>query len=337
MGWKLLPIYLGLQAPCSDRTSAAKITPSKAEAQGSAAADEAIASMTALGLQPGSTVYNDLESYTPTISSCRVAVLKYLSGYTKRLHSQGYLSGVYANLGSGALHLAAAYTSTTYARPDVLWVARWDGKATTTGFTGVPNTSWSTHQRAKQYLGDHDETYNGVKINIDSDQVDAPIGTVARPHFVTTNTQYRTAPAKSAKSGGALVAGTQVGVMCQAPGTTVAGTKVWDKLTTGTYVSDAYVDTASKTGYTSGIARCYYPYQVKPNAGTTERAGAGSTKAKKGTLNGGALAWVVCQKKAAKKTHTTAVWDQLDNGYYVSDYYVATFSKTTYSSPIPRC
>jgi hypothetical protein len=38
-----------------------------------------------------------------------------------------------------------------------------------------------------------------------------------------------------------------------------------------------------------------------------------------------------------KKTGTTLVWDRLDTGNYVSDYYVATPSKTTYSAPITRC
>jgi len=176
-----------------------------------------------------------------------------------------------------------------------------------------------------------------VTINIDSNWVDAPVATAARPHFVTANTHYRAAPKKSSKSAGDLAAGTQVQVMCQTPGTRVNGTLVWDKLSTGTYVSDAYLDTPSKPGWSSPIPRCYYPYQVKPAGGTTVRTGAGAAKAKKGTLLGGALAWVVCQKKAAHKTHTTKVWDQLDNGGYVSDYYVASPSQKTYSSPIPRC
>jgi hypothetical protein len=33
----------------------------------------------------------------------------------------------------------------------------------------------------------------------------------------------------------------------------------------------------------------------------------------------------------------TSVWDRLQDTYYVSDYYVATPSKTSYSAPIPRC
>ncbi|MFC6707099.1 hypothetical protein [Flexivirga alba] len=35
--------------------------------------------------------------------------------------------------------------------------------------------------------------------------------------------------------------------------------------------------------------------------------------------------------------HSTAVWDRLSNGAYVTDYYLSTPSKTTYSRPLPKC
>jgi hypothetical protein len=34
---------------------------------------------------------------------------------------------------------------------------------------------------------------------------------------------------------------------------------------------------------------------------------------------------------------TTSVWDRLDDGYYVTDYYLATPSKTSFSKAIARC
>ena len=37
------------------------------------------------------------------------------------------------------------------------------------------------------------------------------------------------------------------------------------------------------------------------------------------------------------KVWTTSVWDRLDDGYYVTDYYVATPSKTSFSRAIARC
>src|SRR5215207_3587384 len=45
---------------------------------------------------------------------------------------------------------------------------------------------------------------------------------------------------------------------------------------------------------------------------------------------------VVCQTNGST-VGTTSVWNKLDDGNYVSDYYVSTPSKATYSAPLPRC
>ncbi len=336
-GWKLLPIYVGLQAPCSDHVTTIGITASQATAQGKDSARDAINSVAAIGLQPGSIIYADMESYDPNIPACRRAVLEYLGAFTKELHRHGYLSGVYANLTSGGTHLAAAYQSKSYARPDALWLARWDGKKSMTGFTGIPATSWSANQRAKQYLGDHYETYGGVKLRIDSNWVDAPVGTVARYYFATAQTSARTAPKRSSAAVGVIAAGTPLGVVCQAPGSRVHGTRVWNKLTDGSYVNDHYVNTPSETRYSSDVPRCYYPYQVMPAGGTILRGGAGAAYRQKGTLHGGALAWTVCQRPAKRKTGSSKVWNRIDAGHYVTDYHLASGSQRTYSSPVPRC
>ena len=334
--WQLLPIYMGLQAPCSDRVQAIKIVRATAAAQGTSSATDAIASMTAIGLRPGSIVYGDMENYNATDSACRAAVLTYLSAFTKELHRRGYLVGIYANLGSGAQHLTGAYESTSSARPDALWVARWDGSPTLTGLAGIPDSLWAAHQRAKQYLGDHDETYGGVTVNIDSNWVDAPVATVIQPYLLVGRTNARTAPSRTSTAAGVLANGTSLSVICQTPGTTVNGTKVWNKLSNGTYVNDHYVNTPSDTDFTAPIPRCYYPFQVIAKDGLSKRSGPGGTFTKQGTLGSGSLAWTYCQA-AGSKVATTKVWDRIDTGSYVSDFYLTTASKTTYSSPLPRC
>jgi hypothetical protein len=53
-------------------------------------------------------------------------------------------------------------------------------------------------------------------------------------------------------------------------------------------------------------------------------------------LPGGALGWVTCQQ-AGSKTGTSRVWDKLRDGHWVADYYLATPSKTTYTTSVPRC
>jgi uncharacterized protein YraI len=343
--WRLLPVYKGLQPPCGGKPTDVKISsvPATARSQGVAAADDAIAKAKALGMQPGSAFYNDIEAYSQTDTTCRTAVLSYTSSWTRELHRLGYVSGVYTNLNYGAQQLSAVYTSTAYARPDALWIARYDGVdslsgwTTTSGYT-VPSSSWARHQRAKQFKGGHDETYGGVTVNIDTDRLDAPVATVAYTYTVTSPTSLnaRTGPSTSYAVSRTYASGAGLRVTCQAPGSTVGTTAVWDKLTDGTYVTDYYVSTPSNTGYSSPLPRCTYPYQVTVSGGLVEHSGPGTSYASVGTSPNGALAWVVCQR-AGSAVGTTKVWDKLDNGHYVSDYYVATPSNTTYSKPAPRC
>ena len=95
------------------------------------------------------------------------------------------------------------------------------------------------------------------------------------------------------------------------------------------------MSTPSNTTYSAPLPRCKYPYQVTQTT-LNERLGPSSSHAVRATLPAGALAWVFCQTPGAK-VYTTSVWDRLDDGYYVTDYYLTTPSKTTYSLPIPRC
>ena len=338
--WRLLPIHKGLQPPCGARPSDAKIStsPATARSQGTGAAGEAVAAAKNLGMLTGSALYNDIENYPQTDSTCRAAVLNYASAWTKELHRLGYVSGVYMNLTLGAKQLADVYTSTAYARPDALWIARYDGVDSLKGWAGIADSKWAVHQRAKQFRGGHNETYGGVTVNIDTDRLDAPVATVAYSYKVTSTTTLnaRTGPSTSYPVAGTYAPGSALKVVCQAPGSKVGTTSVWDKLSTGSYVSDYYVNTPSTTGYSSPLPRCTYPYQVTSASGLTERSGPGSGYSAVGTSPNGALAWVTCQR-AGSTVGTTKVWDRLDNGHYVSDYYVATPSNTTYSKPAPRC
>ncbi|MFC6707100.1 DUF1906 domain-containing protein [Flexivirga alba] len=203
-GWAIVPIYMGLQAPCTYRPNAQKITPSLAAAQGKSQAADAITKARALGMRPGSAIYGDMEHYDATNASCRTTVLTYLSAWTRELHRQGFVSGVYAHLYSGALHLSQTYSSTAYARPDALWIARWDLNSSLTGWSGISNLHWANGQRGKQYRGDHTETWGGVRLNIDSDRFDAPVATVGLAFKVTSTVplNYRNAPTTSATAQG---------------------------------------------------------------------------------------------------------------------------------------
>ena len=336
-GWRIIPIYVGHQAPCTGRPNAIRFAPPTAALLGTADAADAVLQAQALGMLPGSAIYGDMEHYSAGDVACRTAVLSYVSAWTKELHRHGYLSGMYANLTSGAKHLSEAYVSPAHARPDAIWIARWDANSSLTGWAGIPNAQWPNHQRGKQYRGDHDETYGGVKINIDSDRFDAPVATVGYAYQVTSSTglNARSGPTTSAPIVGTHPVGSTVTVVCQTPGLKVGTTSVWNKLADGNYVTDNYISTPSKTSYSAPLPRCSYPFQVTVPK-LNRRTGPGPRYPISGTLSNGALGWVTCQRSGSK-VGTTSVWDRLDDGKYVTDLYLATPSKTTYSQPLPRC
>jgi hypothetical protein len=344
--WRLLPTYVGLQPPCLITNSPARalkpaaheIDPSAAASEGTAAADDAAAKAEALGMRNGSALYDYIGKYSQTDATCRNAVLGFVSAWTSELHRLGFLAGVYVNLNPGARDLSSLYTSTSFGRPDALWGARRDGNSSLTGWSAVPDNQWALHQRAKQYRGPHNEAYGGATIHIDSDNLDVPVATVAYGETITSpvGLNARTGPSTSSPVARSYAPRSTVQVVCQAPGSAVATTNVWDKLTDGTYVTDFYVSTHSKTGHSPPLPRCVYPYPVTDSAGLDERSGPGTSYPVSGQLPYGALASVICQKSGSA-TGTTSVWDELQDGQWVSDLYVATPSKTTYSGPAPRC
>jgi hypothetical protein len=179
-GWRLLPITLGPQAPCNprfpryggDRTinnhPGANGKYQKALAQGVTEAGRAVAAAQRLGISAGSTLWYDLEGFDQTKVRCRQASMSFLSGWTKGIHALHYVSGVYSSAGSGtvALDEARVKDPTAYHLPDRIWIARWDGRANTST-SYIRDDGWRPGGRMKQYRGGHDETWGGVRINID--------------------------------------------------------------------------------------------------------------------------------------------------------------------------
>lgn len=74
-GWHLIPTYVGSQAPCTSFGHTVSTDPATARSQGTAEADDAVAQAQALGIPAGSVLYNDMEGYDNTNSSCSTGVL----------------------------------------------------------------------------------------------------------------------------------------------------------------------------------------------------------------------------------------------------------------------
>ncbi len=175
MGWHLIPIYVGLQAPCVFQGNLAHIDPARATAQGVQAAADAVARASRVfALGAGTPVYFDMEAYDNRQSGCVRAVLSFLSAWTGELHRRGYRSGVYSSSASGVTDLVRNYNNASLRRPDFIWFAHWTGVASTQD-RYLPAWAWPPHRRIGQYRGGHNERWGNVTINIDNDQVDSVV------------------------------------------------------------------------------------------------------------------------------------------------------------------
>ncbi len=209
-GWRLLPITLGPQAACQPRfpryDDDPKINPKRgtdglyqwARDQGTAEATKTVGVAQALGIAPGSTLWYDLEGFNDNLGDCRESALAFLSTWTDQLHALGYKSGVYSSAGSGIEMLDDARVERpgTFTLPDQIWIARWDGNAdTSTSY--IREDGWVPGGRMKQYQGGHDETWGGVRINIDRNYLDLGLGSVAtrETHCDGTRVSYWRYPA----------------------------------------------------------------------------------------------------------------------------------------------
>ncbi|MER6208937.1 SH3 domain-containing protein [Streptomyces sp. NPDC001073] len=89
--------------------------------------------------------------------------------------------------------------------------------------------------------------------------IGSPVTASAAPTYTTANVtlNIRSGPSTGYSIVGTLPASSKVLLYCQTPGTTVTGTygtsNIWDNISSGEYISDAYVNTGSD-GYVT--SRC---------------------------------------------------------------------------------
>jgi len=186
-GWKLIPLYVGLQASCTTVTAKRNlIDNTQAAAQGRAAAADAVTQAGKLGLAKQSVIIYDMEAYRTDDATCRAGVLAFMNGWTAGLHDNSYFSGYYSSVTSGIADQVASYSAAGYARPDYVDFARWD-QTITVADPLIPATAWPGKRRMKQYRGGHKETFGGVTINIDNDYVDFALPPSARSADYTGN------------------------------------------------------------------------------------------------------------------------------------------------------
>jgi hypothetical protein len=171
MGWSLLPIYVGLQAPCTKFSG--KIKRKRAAAQGAAAADQAVLDAQAFGLEKRTPIYYDMEAYKNNNTGCKTAVLTFLDAWTRQLKALGYVSGVYSSASAAIADLQSNTTIAGHslAEPQAIWFALWDNGTNMTGSPYMSSAVWPVTSRSKQYAGNRTVKVGGISLSIDADWV----------------------------------------------------------------------------------------------------------------------------------------------------------------------
>jgi hypothetical protein len=179
MGWRLIPTYVGPQAPCVNQSGLGTISASAASAQGVANAADAVTQAKRFGMGPGTPIYYDMEAYSPS-GGCSNTVTSFVSGWTSELHALRYKSGAYGSPGSLMTDMSSRMHSSGFAAPDDVWFAHWNGLGNTSdqaSYPGFPNAYWP-HQRMHQYSGNLYQSWGGVGVSIDADRVDGDVAGV---------------------------------------------------------------------------------------------------------------------------------------------------------------
>ena len=193
MGWRLVPIYLGLQAPCGTRRvqDVDRPPPTGKRCGTRMTRSPRPRRWASCRAVRSTTTWSTTTTRTPS------AVPPYCTTCPRGRRSCTCSDTCPASTATRTrVHRTwpPAYNSSSYARPDALWIARWDLNSSLTGWPTVPNTFWAVGQRGKQYRGDHTETYGGVTLNIDNDRFDAPVASVSYSYTVRTTIHSYSGP-----------------------------------------------------------------------------------------------------------------------------------------------
>ncbi|MFE7581353.1 DUF1906 domain-containing protein [Streptomyces gardneri] len=194
MGWKLLPLFVGSQAPCvhsaAKRPYAIGSTP---WSQGVQEAGDAVRAARALGIGASSPLYLDIEAFRLEDTSCAATTLSFVRAWNREVRRLGYLPGYYSSADTGIRQIEKERKAGTQDLPSVMWFARWRGAPALYTETSLHPEAWMPHARIHQYVGNVAETYGGRRMLIDRNAVDAPVA------YVTTagtaaSTRFRPGP-----------------------------------------------------------------------------------------------------------------------------------------------
>jgi hypothetical protein len=266
-GWALIPTYVGRQPPCGNPEKP-HFSYADALQRGREAAIDAIGEMKTLGMPAGNPVYVDVEPFDVSNRRCTTAAVRFVSAWVHTMHHRSYRAGLYAHHTMGLVPLRTR----SRPKPDDIWWANWNNADTTQDpAVGGSYVGHRIHQyRAFGSNGrPYKETHHGQQLHIDLDAIRAtvvgkvrPVRPEGPPFFYAASPPFgfelksRVEPRKDADWTTLYPSGSVLSIVCQARGDNVFGSRVWDQLADGTYVSDLYTTTTGRLSFTKGIPRC---------------------------------------------------------------------------------
>lgn len=194
-GWQILPIHIGLQAPCFQQGDPTPTKPRMssdprtARRQGTRAADAFVEHAQHFGLGRRTTLYLDIEWYDRSRKECNRTVLKHIDGFTERVDQLHYRSGLYSSGSAAILSLDVARHADPrrYTWPNQLWVAWGNGKADLDGGPYLAGDYWRNHKRLHQYKLDVVARYGQLALTVDRNWLSVGKGSQPRGQTGTCN------------------------------------------------------------------------------------------------------------------------------------------------------
>ncbi|MGY0025254.1 DUF1906 domain-containing protein [Streptomyces sp. YJ-C3] len=179
MGWRVLPVYVGSQAPCvSARHKRGVRIGRHPWRQGVREARDAVRRAGALGIQRHSPLYLDMEAYNYRKRGCARTTLSFVRAWDREVERRGYVPGFYSSAGSGVRHMEAARRAGVRDLPAVMWFARWHTKPHLYREPVLRRNAWHPQRRIHQYAGNVKERHGGRTLVIDRNLVRAPVARI---------------------------------------------------------------------------------------------------------------------------------------------------------------
>lgn len=139
---------------------------------GRSAADDGAQKAIALGISANAPLYLDVEPYNPNNTyqgvSCASIINALVKAYLDELQVKGFRGALYVNSCSSRMSDFARFANP----PADVWLASWDGRATTWGIPCVADGWWTQDQRIHQYAGNQSPSWSPVTIDYDCENGD---------------------------------------------------------------------------------------------------------------------------------------------------------------------